>query len=142
MIGELAANTACQSLGHHHAVTIIKLEPRSSYAILAVYPKLLMNYLLFQMQGSVSFLFINPSGTPSDFGFSESPINHSESLYRSTKSISSAHIPVRLENDGGVIQAMHGIGMARPQLLSIPYDVASSPQFKPLNNIPPGLHTK
>jgi hypothetical protein len=54
----------------------------------------------------------------------------------------SAHLPVILGNDGGVIQAMHGIGMARLQLLSIPYDVASSPQFKSLNNIPPGLHTK
>jgi hypothetical protein len=53
-----------------------------------------------------------------------------------------AHIPVRLGNDGGVVQAMHGIGMARPQLLSIPYDVSSSPQSRPLSNTPPGLHTK
>jgi hypothetical protein len=46
----------------------------------------------------------------------------------------SAHIPARLGNDGSIIQDMHGIGMARPQLLSTPYDVASSLQFKPLNN--------
>jgi hypothetical protein len=57
-----------------------------------------------------------------------------ESVELSVNKVVSAHIPVRLGNDGGIIQAMHGIGMARPQLLSTPYDVASSLQFKPLNN--------